>query len=92
MQESDALLAALAGRSVAADMFRQGGGMFSYRAQFTVQANPTSPLTENTALFLDDAKDYLAAGTAGDALRLLAARDDGDGGEAARGGHRRVPL
>ena len=62
MQESDALLAALAGRSVAADMFMQAGGMFSYRAQFTVQANPTSPLTENTALFLDDAKDYLAAG------------------------------
>ena len=62
IQESDALLAALAGRSVAADMFMQAGGMFSYRAQFTVQANPTSPLTENTALFLDDAKDYLAAG------------------------------
>ena len=83
MQESDGLLGAIACRSVAVDMFMQAGGMFSYRAQFTVQANPTAPLTENTALFLDDASNYLAGLLAGDALRFLPARDVRNGGEAA---------
>lgn len=60
-RESDEFFSDISRTAVCADMFMQSGSLFRFNDRFNIETRPTSPLTDDISLFMDDLKAFTAA-------------------------------